>query len=61
MCIGYKFAMQEAVMLLVELYSNFTFTLDEKRSKCEKGDIETEAGVVLKPRYGVWVTAEARK
>ena len=60
MCIGYKFAMQEAVLLLVNLYSNFNFMLDEKRSGCEKCDIEIDAGVVLKPRHGVWVTAEAR-
>ena len=60
MCIGYKFAMQEAMMMVVELYSTFHFTLDEKRSKCEKGEIEIDAGAVLKPRHGVWVTVEDR-
>eukprot|EP00850_Spirogloea_muscicola_P005820 SM000027S09601 [mRNA] locus=s27:235603:239159:- [translate_table: standard] len=61
MCIGYKFAMEEARLTLIRLYQRFTFRLVPDAPGQEDGKpLATEAGIVLKPKHGVFVTLVPR-
>ena len=61
MCVGNKFALEEARIALIVMYRNFEFKLDETRMPTAHKDLEIEAGIVLKPKGGVWVKVRARK
>lgn len=58
-CIGYKFALEEAVIALVQLFRTLTFKLDPKRHPVP-GQLELQSGITLAPKGGVWVTSHAR-
>ena len=60
MCIGYKFAMEEAQFALISLYRNFRFELDKTKMPPLGKELEIEAGIVLKPKHGIWVKVESR-
>ena len=61
MCVGNKFALEEARIVLIAMFRNFEFSLDETRMPTAKRDLEIEAGIVLKPKKGVWLKVKARK
>ena len=60
MCIGHKFAMEEAQLTLISLYRNFRFALDDTKMTPLGKELEIAAGVVLKPKHGIWVKVEPR-
>eukprot|EP00891_Asterochloris_glomerata_P000137 jgi/Astpho2/137/Aster-04602 len=53
-CIGYRFAVQEAILTLVRLHQTFTFQLDT--SKHPPGSsLEYVTGITLMPKDGIWL------
>lgn len=57
MCVGNRFAMEEAKLALVRLYQRFTFRLHEKTVL----PLEVAAGITLTPKRGVFMTVLPRK
>eukprot|EP00198_Chlamydomonas_reinhardtii_P012713 XP_001702050.1 LOW QUALITY PROTEIN: cytochrome P450, CYP711 clan [Chlamydomonas reinhardtii] len=56
MCIGYKFAMQEAKVALATLYRRLTFTLEPGQQP-----LQVEASLTMAPRGGLRVTPVPRR
>ncbi|KAG2434665.1 hypothetical protein HXX76_007558 [Chlamydomonas incerta] len=56
MCIGWKFAVQEAKVALATLYQRLTFELEPGQVP-----LQTAVGITLSPRNGVWVRPVARR
>jgi thromboxane-A synthase/cytochrome P450 family 3 subfamily A len=54
MCIGYKFAVQEAVLVLARLYRDFTFRLASDEP------LQLRFGITLQPKNGLPVFVERR-
>lgn len=60
-CIGYKFAMQEAKLVLIQLYQKYVFDLDAAKSPIEKSRSPTlRPGITLGYRDGVWMRVNSR-
>ncbi len=55
MCIGYKFAVQEAVLVLARLYRDFSFSLVSERP------LALRLGMTIAPRDGLPVYVHSRK
>ncbi|GBF96779.1 cytochrome P450 [Raphidocelis subcapitata] len=55
MCVGWRFAMQEAVLALVRLFQAYTFELSPGQVP-----LKLRQGLTLSPAEGVWVTPVAR-
>ncbi|KAG6552997.1 hypothetical protein Mapa_005334 [Marchantia paleacea] len=55
-CLGKRFAAQEVKLTVVRLYQNFTFTL----SPLTKVPLETQFGIVVRPKHGVCVRVHPR-
>ena len=53
-CVAYKFAMQEAILALITLYSRFSFTLKEGY------ELNTKLGITMTPEGGVPVIVHSR-
>ena len=56
MCVGWRFAMQEAKIALVRLYQHYTFELIDKESP-----LKTEQRLTLSPKGGVFVKVLKRE
>ncbi|KAG2442182.1 hypothetical protein HYH02_009670 [Chlamydomonas schloesseri] len=56
MCIGWKFAVQEAKVALATIYQRLTFELEPGQVP-----LKTAVGITLSPRNGVWVRPVARR
>lgn len=54
-CIGYKFALEEAVITLVSLCRNFTFSLDSERHPDGVKGLTLSSAVTLSVKGGLWV------
>lgn len=54
-CIGLRFAQQEALLALVELYSRYTFRLRPGQQP-----LRTKSRLTMSPLDGVWVTVHRR-
>ena len=54
MCIGYKFAVEEAVLTLARLYRQYTFRL------VSEAPLELRLGITLSPKWGVPVYVQER-
>lgn len=54
MCIGYKFAVEEAVMTLAKLYRRYSFRLVSEEP------LQLRLGITLAPKVGLPVYVEAR-
>lgn len=59
MCIGYRFAMEEAKLVLIRIYRQLTFELVKEKLP-SSGQLELQMGVVLKPKDGMWVIPKNR-
>ena len=55
MCIGYKFAVEEAVLTLARLYKQFTFRLVSEEP------LQLRLGITIAPKFGLPVYVEARE
>ena len=55
MCIGYKLAMQEAVIVLARIYRDFSFRL------VSPAPLALRFGLTLQPKHGVPVYVERRR
>lgn len=56
-CIGYRFAMEEAVFALARLFQRYTFSLSAEH---HKNPVITRANITLPPRDGIWVKVHPR-
>ena len=54
MCIGYKFAIQESVLVLARLYRDFTFRLVSEEP------LALRLGMTIAPKYGLPVCVHRR-
>ena len=54
-CIGYKFALEEAVIALAQLHRGFTFALDPHRHPAGAPALELSTGITLSVKGGLWV------
>jgi len=52
MCLGYRFALEEAKVALIRVYKRFTFRLQSCTLK--NGDLDLGMGVTLGPRFPIW-------
>lgn len=59
MCIGHRFAMEEAKLALIRIYRRLTFKLVEEKLP-PSGELEIQVGIVLKPKDGLWVVPQLR-
>jgi cytochrome P450 len=57
-CVGYRFAYEEGLIMLVQLYSRFVFRLSE--SVHPGGDLHLRTRITMAPEQGIVVTAEPR-
>eukprot|EP00245_Coleochaete_scutata_P004587 TRINITY_DN17308_c0_g2_i1.p1 TRINITY_DN17308_c0_g2~~TRINITY_DN17308_c0_g2_i1.p1 ORF type:complete len:540 (+),score=83.19 TRINITY_DN17308_c0_g2_i1:94-1713(+) len=57
-CIGSRFALEEAKITLVHLYKNFTFTVDEE--KLNNRELELDVGLTIRPKHGIPVRVHRR-
>ena len=55
MCIGYKFAMQEAILVLARLYRDFSFSLVSAEP------LALRLGMTIAPKHGLPVYVHIRK
>jgi len=57
MCLGYKFALQEACLVLIELYSRYSFKMPESfgglMGKEAIAALPIDSGITVKPRGGL--------
>lgn len=60
MCIGQRFAMEEAKLALIRLYQRLTFTVVKEKVLLPTGEFDLQAGNALKPRKGLWVVPKVR-
>ena len=58
-CIGYRLAMEEAVMALVRLFQRFTFELDAERHPAPH-TLKLQSAVTLSPIGGIWLKPKPR-
>ncbi|GAX81208.1 hypothetical protein CEUSTIGMA_g8640.t1 [Chlamydomonas eustigma] len=56
MCIGYKFALQEAKVALIRMYSALTFALEPGQVP-----LQISYGITAGPKHGVWVRPLPRR
>ena len=54
MCIGYKFAIQEAVLVLARLYQRYTFRLVSEEP------LQLRLGITIAPKAGLPVYVKRR-
>lgn len=54
-CVGYKFALEEAVITLAQLYRRFTFELDPEKHPDTSAPLQLHSGITLTMKNGVWV------
>ncbi len=54
-CIGYKLALEEAVITLAQLHRSFTFALDPHRHPAGAAALELSTGITLSVKGGLWV------
>lgn len=54
MCIGYKFAIEEAVMTLAKLYRRYSFRLVSEEP------LQLRLGLTIAPKFGLPVYVESR-
>ena len=59
MCVGFKFALKEARMVLISLYKSLAFSLDDKMHP-PGTTLELDDDIILDPRHGIWVKAKSR-
>lgn len=59
MCLGYKFALQEASLALIQLYSSYSFKMPASfgglMGKEAIAALPIDSGVIVKPRDGLHV------
>jgi thromboxane-A synthase/cytochrome P450 family 3 subfamily A len=55
MCIGYRFALQEARLTLAQLYRRFTFSLEAGQAP-----LKVKTGITMSPESGVFVRVTER-
>lgn len=60
-CIGYKFALEEAVITLAQLHRHFTFQLDDSKHPGGAQSLELATGITLSVKGGLWVRPVPRK
>ncbi|GAQ88956.1 cytochrome p450 [Klebsormidium nitens] len=60
MCIGHRFAMEEAKLALIRLYKRLTFTVINEKILRPDGKLDLQVGIVLKPRNGMWVVPQVQ-
>jgi cytochrome P450 len=60
MCIGHRFAMEEAKLALIRVYRRLTFKLVEEKLP-PGGELAIQVGIVLKPKNGMWVVPHIRQ
>ena len=58
-CIGWRFAMEEALLTLVMLHQKFYFTLDAAHHP-PGSQLQYLSAITLMPRGGIWLKAHAR-
>ena len=58
-CIGWRFAMEEALLTLVMLHQKFYFTLDAAHHP-PGSQLQYLSAITLMPRGGIWLQAHAR-
>jgi cytochrome P450 len=56
MCIGWRFALQEAKITLVVLYQRYTFELSPGQVP-----LQLQQNLTLAPKGGLWATPVARR
>jgi len=57
-CIGWRFAMEEGVIMLVRLYQRYLFRLSETHHP--GGVMNLRSSLTIAPKGGLWVKAVAR-
>jgi cytochrome P450 len=60
MCIGQRFAMEEAKLALIRIYQRLTFTVIKEKVLLPNGEVDVQVGNALKPRNGMWVVPKVR-
>lgn len=58
MCLGHRFAMEEAKLALIRIYKRLTFTVVNEKVLRPDGQLDLQVGIVLKPRNGMWVVPQ---
>lgn len=54
MCIGYKFAIEEAVITLAKIYRRYTFRL------LSEEPLQLRLGITIAPKFGIPVYVQSR-
>ncbi|GAQ88955.1 Cytochrome P450 [Klebsormidium nitens] len=61
MCLGHRFAMEEAKLALIRLYKTLTFSVVNEKILRPDGKLDLQVGIVLKPRNGMWVVPQVQR